>query len=154
MSDFLGAPYSPCFGTASIQSGDAQDVTNLRLKRRQYWHETWKEVAMVTLSACSLPLQSFQKRTRCPRVSHGKAEAQKMVGCAEVTLALEWTPKPSCNFSVAQVQMSEIDKMEEINGVFANREKGRLCGNGLFPSYIITSTNSEEETVIYALSAQ
>lgn len=87
---------------------------------------------MDVLSACSLPLQSFPERTWYPCASHGQAEAQKWRGRAEVTLALGRTPKPNCNFSIAQVQMSDIDKMEEIN-VFANWEKGRLCGNALFP---------------------
>lgn len=74
-------------------------------------------------------------------------------GYAEVTLALGWTPKPSCNFSVAQVQMSDIDKMEEIN-VFCKLGERKTVEMLYFPSYIITSTSSQEETEIYVLSAQ
>lgn len=76
-----------------------------------------------------------------------------MEGCVEVTLALGWTPKPSCNSSVAQVQISDIDKMEEIN-VFCKLGERKTVEMFYFPSYIITSKSSQEETVIYVLSAQ
>lgn len=54
---------------------------------------------------------------------------------------------------ICEAQMSDIDKMEETN-VFANWEKGGLHGNASFPFLCDYITRSQEETVIYLLSAR
>jgi len=100
-------------------------------------------------SACAYVLYpaKLSEKHMVPMCISWQGRSTEMDECAGVTLAMGWTPKPSCNFSTAQMKCKWYTLRRRRKEMFLQTGRKEDSTEMLHsPSDMITSTSTQEET--------